>query len=70
MNVDELKRLAVFLLVETEMISTSVGGPFQIATITLETGFQKLGEKDIQVLINENQSRFANLKRVFLDKLG
>jgi len=70
MNVDQLKRLAVFLLVETEMISTCVGGPFQIATITLETGFQKLGEKDIQVLINENQSRFANLRRVFLDKLG
>jgi hypothetical protein len=52
------------------MISTSVGGLFQIATLTLETGFQKLGKKDIQVLINENQSRFSDLRKVFLDKLG
>jgi 20S proteasome alpha/beta subunit len=70
MNVDQLKRLAVFLLVETEMISPSVGGPLQIATVTLENGFQRLSEKDVRDLIDENQARFADFRRILLDKLG
>jgi hypothetical protein len=70
MNVEQLKRLGVFLLVETEMISPSVGGPLQIVTVTLENGFQRLSEKDVQDLINENQPRFAEFRRILLDKLG
>jgi hypothetical protein len=70
MNVEQLKRLAVFMLVETEMISPSVGGPLQIATVTLENGFQRLSEKEIQDLINENQGRFAEFRRILLDRLG
>ncbi len=70
MNVEQLKRLAVFMLVETEMISPSVGGPSQIATVTLENGFQRLSEKEIQDLINENQGRFAEFRRILLDRLG
>jgi hypothetical protein len=30
------KKISSFLLVETEMISPSVGGPLQIATVTLD----------------------------------
>lgn len=70
MNVEQLKRLAVFMLVETEMISPTVGGPLQIATVTLENGFQRLSEKDVQDLINGNQRRFAEFRRILLDKLG
>jgi hypothetical protein len=58
------------LLVETEMISPTVGGPLQIATVTLENGFQRLSEKDVQDLINGNQRRFAEFRRILLDKLG
>jgi hypothetical protein len=70
MDIEQLKRLAVFILVETEMISPTVGGPFQLATVTLEDGFQRLGEKDIQDLICENQERFAEFRKILLDLLG
>jgi hypothetical protein len=65
-----VERLAVFLLIETETIVRGVGGPLQIATVTLENGFQRVSESEIQTLINENQSRFAAFHRVLLDVLG
>lgn len=69
MDVEQLKRLAVFMLIETETISTSVGGQLKLATVTLESGFQRLNEKDIQDLICECQPRFANYRRILLERL-
>lgn len=69
MDVEQLKRLAVFMLIETETISPSVGGRLKIATVTLEGGFQQLNEKEIQDLICENQTRFAKYRRILLDNL-
>lgn len=69
MNVDQLKRLATFLLIETETVSPSVGGQQKIATVTLRGGFQQLNEKDVENLINENQPRFAKFRRILLDNL-
>lgn len=70
MTVEQLKRLSIFLLVETAIISKNVGGQFHIGTITSENGFQQLSKKDIQQLFNENQSRFAQFRRFLLDALG
>lgn len=69
MDVEQLKRLAVFMLIETETISTTVGGRLKIATVTLENGFQLLNEQEIQDIICENQHRFAEFRRILLDKL-
>lgn len=69
MNVEQLKRLAVFMLVETEMTSNTVGGQLQIATVTIANGFQRLNEQEIGVLINENQPRFAKFRRILMDNL-
>ncbi len=69
MDVEQLKRLAVFMLIETETISTSVGGQLKLATVTLEGGFQRLNEADIQILIRENQLRFAKYRRTLIDNL-
>lgn len=69
MDVEQLKRLAVFMLIETETISASVGGRLKIATVTLEGGFQQLNEKEIQDLICENQTRFAKYRRILLENL-
>lgn len=69
MDVEQLKRLAVFMLIETETIAQSVGGRLKIATVTLEGGFQQLNEKEIQELICENQPRFAKYRRILLDNL-
>lgn len=69
MNVEQLKRLAVFMLVETEMTSNTVGGQLQIATVTIANGFQRLNEQEIGALINENQPRFAKFRRILMDNL-
>lgn len=66
MTVETLKRLAVFLLVETGIVSPTVGGQLQIATVTLENGFQRLNEHEVQSLIEENQPRFAEFRRIML----
>ncbi len=67
MDVEQLKRLAVFFLVETEIVEPTVGGPFQVAVVTLEHGFQRLSEKEVRQLITENQLRFAKFRRVLFD---
>lgn len=69
MDVSQLKRLAAFMLIETETASPSVGGQLKLATVTLRGGFQQLNENDIQELINENQPRFAKYRRILLDNL-
>lgn len=69
MDIEQLKRLAVFMLIETETVSATVGGQLKLATVTLEQGFQLLHEKDIQNIIRENQPRFAKYRRILLDNL-
>ncbi len=69
MDVEQLKRLAVFMLIETETVSTTVGGQLKLATVTLDQGFQLLNEKDIQNIIRENQPRFAKYHKMLLDNL-
>lgn len=69
MDIEQLKRLAVFMLIETETVSASVGGQLRLATVTLEGGFQRLNENDIQSLICECQPRFAKYRSALLEKL-
>lgn len=69
MDVEQLKRLASFMLIETSVTSSSVGGRLKIATVTLENGFQLLNEKEVQNIISENQPRFAKYRRILLDNL-
>jgi len=69
MDVAQLKRLAAFMLIETETVSPSVGGQLKLAIVTLQGGFQQLNEKDVQQLITENQPRFAKYRRTLLDNL-
>ena len=69
MNVEQLKKLAVFMLIETEMTSDTVGGQLQIATVTIANGFQRLNEQEVRALINENQPRFAKFRRILMEAL-
>ena len=68
-DVEQLKRLAVFMLIETETVSATVGGQLKLASVTLDQGFQQLNEKDIQSIIRESQPRFAKYRRILLDSL-
>jgi 20S proteasome alpha/beta subunit len=65
-SVEQLSELAVFLLVETAISESTVGGPLQLATITLSQGFQRLHEQDINEILRRNQKRFCFFRKVLL----
>lgn len=69
MNVEQLKSLAVFFLTETEMATSSVGGQFKIATVTLENGFQRLNDSEIQEINSKNQPRYAKFRKTLLEHI-
>lgn len=69
MTVEQLKRLGVAMLIETETVSPTVGGQTQMATVTLGTGFQRVNEPEIQAIMEENQPRFAAFRKTLLDEL-
>lgn len=69
MNVEQLKSLAVFFLTETEMATPTVGGQFKIATVTLENGFQRLSDSEIQEINSQNQHRYAKFRKALLEHL-
>ena len=69
MNVEQLKLLAIFMLLETSTVSATVGGSPKIATLTSDSGLQFLNEKEIKDLIAENQSRFAKYNKILLEHL-
>lgn len=66
-SVEQLSELAVFLLVETSISEPTVGGPLQLATITLSQGFQRLHEKDIDEILRRSQKRFCLFRKILLE---
>ena len=66
-SVEQLSELAVFLLVETAISEPTVGGPLQLAAITLGQGFQRLHEKDIDEILQRSQSRFRLFRKTLLE---
>ena len=66
-SVEQLGELAVFLLVETAVSEPTVGGPLQLATITLSQGFQRLHEQDINEILRRSQKRFCLFRKILLE---
>lgn len=66
-SVEQLSELAVFLLVETSISEPTVGGPLQLATITLSQGFQRLHERDIDGILRRSQKRFCLFRKILLE---
>jgi len=66
-SVEQLSELAVFLLVETAISEPAVGGPLQLATITLSQGFQRLHEKDINEILRRSQKPFCAFRKALLE---
>lgn len=64
MAVEQLVDFAVMILLETQTTEDSVGGPIQLAMVTLEQGYQRLHEQDIRPIIRRNQPRIARLRQV------
>lgn len=62
-SVECLKELVVFILTETSAVEPSVGGPIQMATITLSEGFQKVYDNDIRELLKKNQERHTYFRK-------
>lgn len=67
MSVEQLSELAIFLLVETSVSEQTVGGPLQVATVTLGQGFQRLHEKDINEILRCSQRRFCLFRKILLE---
>lgn len=63
MSVEELKQLVVLCLTETAAVERSVGGPIQMATVTLSEGYKRLHDEEINRVLAQNQPRHAALKR-------
>jgi len=63
MMVDQLKELAVFLMLETMSVEPTVGGPIQAATVTLRNGFQRVSEDEIDQLIRRCQPRVQAFRK-------
>jgi len=67
MTVEQLKPLAVFFMLETMSIEATVGGPIQLATVTLRTGFQRVTEDEIEALVTACQPKIQRLRRILLE---
>jgi 20S proteasome alpha/beta subunit len=69
-SVAQLKRLAVLCLTETSAVESTVGGPIQIATVTLAEGFKRIYEQEVHQLLLKNQNCHgclrANLRELIL----
>jgi len=61
-SVAQLKRLAVLCLTETSAVESTVGGPIQLATVTLAEGFERIYDQEIQHLLLKNQSYHTHLR--------
>jgi 20S proteasome alpha/beta subunit len=61
-SVAHLKRLAVLCLTETSAVEFSVGGPIQMATVTLAEGFKRIYEQEIQHVLLKNQNYHGSLR--------
>lgn len=70
MTVNQLTELAVFLLLETTTVEDTVGGPIQLASVTLNEGFKRMHPDDIQALIEGNQPRICTFRRTLLDAVN
>jgi 20S proteasome alpha/beta subunit len=62
MSVSQLKRLAVLCLTETAAVEYTVGGPIQMATVTLAEGFKRIYDQEIQHLLLKNQNYHAGVR--------
>jgi 20S proteasome alpha/beta subunit len=69
MSVAQLKKLAVFCLIETSAVESTVGGPIQMATITLAEGFKRIYEQEIQQMLLDNQPRHARFRSLLRQHL-
>jgi 20S proteasome alpha/beta subunit len=67
MTVAQLTQLAVFLMLETMSTEITVGGPIQLATVTVRNGFQRVTEEEIDKLLDTCQSKVRDFRRLLLE---
>jgi 20S proteasome alpha/beta subunit len=63
MSVDNLVRLAAYLIAETATQDPKVGGPIRIATLLPTSGFEELGGKRVDEIIRLNGEQNDKLKQ-------
>lgn len=61
-SVAQLKRFVALCLTETSSVEPTVGGPIQMATVTLSEGFKRIYEQEIHQLLLKNQNCHSSLR--------
>jgi len=54
-------------MLETMSAEVTVGGPIQLATVTIRNGFQRVTENQIDELLEICQSKVKAFRRVLLE---
>lgn len=67
MTVREVTEFVIFTFLEVSPINIYVGGPVQLASVTLPSGFQRMYEQDVARRLQAAQVADARLKRDLLE---
>jgi 20S proteasome alpha/beta subunit len=70
MSVNNLVRLAAYLIAETATQDPKVGGPVRIATLKADEGFRELDPKRVDEIIKLNEEQNEKLKQFFFGSTG
>ncbi|PKM47878.1 MAG: hypothetical protein CVV03_01475 [Firmicutes bacterium HGW-Firmicutes-8] len=62
-TVGKLKELAVLLMTSTSSVEDTVGGPIQLAEITYDRGFTKIGNEEVDKIINAIQPKICSFRQ-------
>ena len=65
MVIENLKRLAAYVVTETASQDGKVGGPVQIGVIAVDGQTQMLNKEEIDSIMKENENRSVGLKELF-----
>jgi 20S proteasome alpha/beta subunit len=65
MTLDDLVKLAVFVISETATQDPKVGGPIRVAVILREEGYKELDESYVNKVIKENERAHEELRKFF-----
>ena len=67
MKLENIKKLAPYLIQETATQDPKVGGNVRMIEITLDNGYKELQEEDINAIIKVNDEQNSNLRNFFYE---
>lgn len=66
MSVEQLKRLAAYLIAETATQDPKVGGPIRMAVVRPVDGYQDIRDAEVAAIVAENETQSQAMREFFL----